>query len=268
MDDPAHSLQIKRNVLGSTCVHGLVRTTHERDRTVHWVSCLGDGPFVSLGLLVSFACRSGLSNRVASSRGGRHDLLTAYEPAFVQRRHKSAGWAIRHQKSLLQCVRSTRACVHRSSYTTDPRRYGPLLQLELDHLTGTLPLRNFTFHETHTHSQWHALNFHFVCSYVCRLHSQMWKVLATSTPTQTRPRKGGGKGRASTMQTTSTASLSGRDAVPSLRRHISRRIKDDRKTDPGRWGRPFAFGTSGGQGAQDGQPTSGDGKRVPPPLQH
>ena len=35
-----------------------------RERKVHWASVLGDGPFyVSLGLLVTFACKSGLNNR-------------------------------------------------------------------------------------------------------------------------------------------------------------------------------------------------------------
>ena len=35
-----------------TCVHGLARPTHERERQVHWVSFLGDG---------SFFCQSGFA---------------------------------------------------------------------------------------------------------------------------------------------------------------------------------------------------------------
>ena len=46
-----------------------------RERKVPWVSFLGDYPsLVSLGLLVTFACRSGLNNRGGvsrDSRGGR-----------------------------------------------------------------------------------------------------------------------------------------------------------------------------------------------------
>ena len=47
-----------------TCAQGLAATNSRRERKVHWVSFLGDGGSLdSLGLLVSFACRSALDNR-------------------------------------------------------------------------------------------------------------------------------------------------------------------------------------------------------------
>ena len=46
---------------------GVGQTNSRMETEVHRVSFLGDGPsFASLGLLVSFACRAGLNNRVAS----------------------------------------------------------------------------------------------------------------------------------------------------------------------------------------------------------
>ena len=45
------------------CAQGLAGPIHE-GKEVRWMSFLGGGPsFVSLGLLVTFACRSGLNNR-------------------------------------------------------------------------------------------------------------------------------------------------------------------------------------------------------------
>ena len=58
-----------------------------------------------------------------------------------------------------------------------------------------------------------------------------------------------------------TAPLSVGDAVvPSLRRHISHRMKDGRETDPAYRRSVFPFGKGGGQAAQYSQPTPGDGK--------
>ena len=49
-------------------------------------------------------------------------------------------------------------------------------------------------------------------------------------------------------------------AVPNLRPHFFRRIKDERETGHTRRRRVFAFGKGGGQDAQDWQATPVDGK--------
>ena len=48
--------------------------------------------------------------------------------------------------------------------------------------------------------------------------------------------------------------------VPSLRRHTSQRSNDERETDSARRRHVFPFGKSGGQAAQESQPTKSDSK--------
>ena len=62
----------------------------------------------------------------ATDRSDPHDLLTAYEPTFVQHGEEPESETVRHQKSILQRASSTRASVHRSPLRIDPGGHGPL----------------------------------------------------------------------------------------------------------------------------------------------
>ena len=61
---------------------GLARPTHERERQVHWFSFLGNGrSFVSLGLLVTSACRWDEGEKAWPSRSF---VMKAYAGAIYQ----------------------------------------------------------------------------------------------------------------------------------------------------------------------------------------
>ena len=123
-----------------TCAHGLARPTRERESKVQWVSFLGGGPsFVSLGFLVTFACRSGLNNRGGVSGFTRwagnppNNFLPTtrnnYRRAHTNTTHKQIRRRARTKKKVQKQFRDARAQTYKYEHWTEQCKTTTHIQL-------------------------------------------------------------------------------------------------------------------------------------------